>query len=68
MQECKRDFRPVAQNSGDSVYSTKAEDQVSWYQENPEPSLGLINSVAPDKNAAILDVGGGARGWSMRSP
>lgn len=44
----------------DRVYQTSAPDQVSWYQVEAEPSLGLILNALPDTAAAILDVGGGA--------
>jgi SAM-dependent methyltransferase len=42
------------------VYSVKAETEVSWFQESPEPSLGLILEAAPSRSAAIVDIGGGA--------
>jgi len=42
------------------VYSTKAVDAVSWFQEHAETSLRLIESTAVAPNAAIVDVGGGA--------
>lgn len=47
-------------NHWEQVYQTKRNDEVGWYQANPALSLQLIQSVAPDKNAAIIDVGGGA--------
>src|SRR3954469_10748584 len=43
-----------------SVYATKAEQEVSWFQENPAPSLDLIGATGIDRDAAIIDVGGGA--------
>ncbi len=42
------------------VYETKGEADVSWFQKNPEPSLELIRRYAPDRSAAIIDIGGGA--------
>ncbi len=42
------------------VYSTKAVDAVSWFQEHAETSLRLIESTAVAPNAAIVDIGGGA--------
>lgn len=44
----------------DSVYATKGEDEVSWFQERPERSLALIEQSGVAKSAPILDVGGGA--------
>lgn len=43
-----------------SVYRTKGEQQMSWSQPSPEPSLGLIEQFAPGKGASIADIGGGA--------
>jgi 2-polyprenyl-3-methyl-5-hydroxy-6-metoxy-1,4-benzoquinol methylase len=44
----------------ETVYSTKAEDQVSWFQESPSISLELIRATQAAKDAAIIDIGGGA--------
>lgn len=41
------------------VFTTKAEAEVSWYQPRPDVSLDLITAAAPDRAAAIIDVGGG---------
>lgn len=41
------------------VYTTKAETQVSWYQDTPAVSLDLITSVA-GRGSSVVDVGGGA--------
>jgi trans-aconitate methyltransferase len=43
-----------------NVYTTKGEGEVSWFQENPAPSLELIEMVRPSPHAAIVDIGGGA--------
>jgi ubiquinone/menaquinone biosynthesis C-methylase UbiE len=48
------------QSHWQNVYQTKAEQQVSWSQPSPEPSLGLIEKFAPGKSADIVDIGGGA--------
>jgi SAM-dependent methyltransferase len=42
------------------VYETKGEEEVSWSQQDPQPSLGLIEKFARDPRASIIDVGGGA--------
>ena len=42
------------------IYTTKAAETVSWFQEHAEHSVSLIHSTGLDKNAAIIDVGGGA--------
>ena len=43
----------------ESVYTTKAPDAVSWYAPHLVQSLQYIRSAAPNKGAAIIDVGGG---------
>lgn len=48
------------QQHWESVYQTKAPDAVSWYRPHLDMSLALIERAAPDRNAAVLDVGGGA--------
>jgi SAM-dependent methyltransferase len=40
------------------------DEQRSWYQARPSESLRTIEHVAPDRDAAILDVGGGSSGLS----
>jgi len=42
------------------VYSTKATDAVSWFQEHAENSLRLIQGTGTSPAAAIIDIGGGA--------
>ena len=44
----------------ESIYGTKDPTEVSWYQREATLSLRLIQQVAPDHAAAIIDVGGGA--------
>jgi len=44
----------------EQVYATKASDSVSWFQEHAEQSLRLIHNTRLGKDAAIIDVGGGA--------
>ena len=42
------------------VYRTKKPTEVSWYQPTAVQSLSMIRRAAPDRSAAIIDVGGGA--------
>jgi SAM-dependent methyltransferase len=42
------------------VYARKDPEQVSWYEQEPTRSLSLIESTRLPRDAAILDVGGGA--------
>ena len=48
------------QTHWENVYATKAEREVSWFQQNPAPSLDLIAATGIPGDAAIIDVGGGA--------
>jgi len=43
----------------ETVYETKSPEQVSWTQEIPNTSLNFIQSFNLDKNAKIIDIGGG---------
>ncbi|QQN64706.1 class I SAM-dependent methyltransferase [Bradyrhizobium diazoefficiens] len=43
-----------------NVYATKGEAEVSWFQNSPTISLEMIRAANPDRNAAIIDIGGGA--------
>lgn len=47
------------QNHWEKIYKTKAPDAVSWFRAHLETSLALIERAAPQKTAAIIDVGGG---------
>jgi SAM-dependent methyltransferase len=44
----------------ENVYTTKGEREVSWFQENPAPSLELIAMIGLSADASIIDIGGGA--------
>lgn len=48
------------QSHWQNVYLNKGEQQVSWTQFDPQPSLGLIEKYSPGLNASIIDIGGGA--------
>jgi ubiquinone/menaquinone biosynthesis C-methylase UbiE len=44
----------------EKVYATKAEGEVSWFQENPTTSLRLIRDAGASPDSRIIDIGGGA--------
>jgi ubiquinone/menaquinone biosynthesis C-methylase UbiE len=44
----------------ENVYRTRRPDAVSWYRPHLDTSLGLIEAASPDRDARIVDVGGGA--------
>ncbi|WP_430400618.1 class I SAM-dependent methyltransferase [Flavobacterium sp.] len=43
----------------EKVFTTKAENKVSWYQTKPETSIQLIQACKLPKDARIIDIGGG---------
>ena len=43
-----------------NVYTSKSENEVSWFQESPAPSLALIAELDTSPDADIIDIGGGA--------
>ncbi|HVT98183.1 MAG TPA: class I SAM-dependent methyltransferase [Acidobacteriaceae bacterium] len=43
----------------ETIHREKPADAVSWYRPHLDVSLRLIEEVAPDRSAAILDVGAG---------
>jgi trans-aconitate methyltransferase len=44
----------------DTVYDTKGEDGVSWYQSTPTVTLELLKTAAIDRRSSVIDLGGGA--------
>lgn len=44
----------------ESVYTTKNETEVSWFQEHSDVSLTLIEKTGIAKSGPVIDVGGGA--------
>jgi 2-polyprenyl-3-methyl-5-hydroxy-6-metoxy-1,4-benzoquinol methylase len=43
----------------EKVYRTKQPNEVSWYRAHLDVSLSLIEEAAPNRDAHIIDVGGG---------
>lgn len=43
----------------EQIHREKAADRVSWYRPHLDVSLDLIEEVAPERGASILDVGAG---------
>lgn len=48
------------QQHWDTTYASKPETGVSWFQSDPHQSFRWIREAAPNRSAAIIDVGGGA--------
>jgi trans-aconitate methyltransferase len=42
------------------VYTSKGENELSWFEENPAPSLEFIDRAGANPASAIIDIGGGA--------
>ena len=42
----------------DNVYENTQQEKLGWYEENPEPSLGLIKKYAK-LNSIIINIGSG---------
>jgi SAM-dependent methyltransferase len=51
---------PTRQAHWEGVYTSKGEQEVSWYQDNPAPSLELIALAGASSQTSIVDIGGGA--------
>jgi 2-polyprenyl-3-methyl-5-hydroxy-6-metoxy-1,4-benzoquinol methylase len=43
-----------------TVYTTKGENEVSWFEENPAISLALLDAAGITTESAVIDIGGGA--------
>jgi len=48
-----------AKEHWERIYQTKKSDELSWRQEKPKTSLGLISETGLDKDSSIIDVGSG---------
>lgn len=55
-----------AQAHWERIYEEKAPEALSWYEAVPKVSLELIEEARVARDAAILDVGGGASGLAGR--
>lgn len=47
-------------NHWENVYTTKKSDEVSWFQPQASASLNFIRKLENNRDANIIDVGGGA--------
>lgn len=43
----------------DDVYANKTDQQMSWFQEVPHLSIGIIDDIRPPKDCSFIDIGGG---------
>lgn len=58
--ECEGQEMFERKSHWENIYTIKAPTEVSWYQQHPKTSLGLIARTGVEKTAEIIDVGGGA--------
>jgi SAM-dependent methyltransferase len=49
----------IEKNHWDGVYSTKSEDEVSWFQPYPKTSMEFVELFNLPLHANIIDIGGG---------
>jgi len=55
----KRDIMINAKSKWENIYSGKQDDEFSWFQEDPEVSVMLIEKYShKNKKSSIIDVGG----------
>lgn len=43
----------------ENIYTSKSLNEVSWYEPNPEVSIGFVKKFNLPKTAKIIDIGGG---------
>jgi len=43
----------------DTVYATKGERDVSWFEPSPEVSLAIIDATGLTRDTCVIDIGGG---------
>ena len=52
-------MEPTTSTHWENIYTTKQAHEVSWTQAIPALSLAIIKAANLDKNAKIIDIGGG---------
>ena len=53
------------QSHWENVYTSKAENEVSWFQESPAPSLALIAEIGATPASVLSTSAAARRGWSI---
>jgi SAM-dependent methyltransferase len=48
------------QSHWENVYSTRQENEVSWFEDTPELSVSLLQEAGLSPAMAVIDIGGGA--------
>lgn len=52
-------MKDISKNHWEKIYSSKQPNEVSWTQEHPKTSLDFLYEAHLDKQANIIDIGGG---------
>ena len=50
---------PTTSQHWDTVYATKGERDVSWFEPSPEVSLAMIEAAGLRRDMCVIDIGGG---------
>ena len=53
-------MNPSMKEHWDEIYEALDADELTWYEEMPEPSIRLLSKCDINKDESILDVGAGA--------
>jgi len=53
-------MNPSMKEHWDEIYGALDADELTWYEEIPEPSIRLLSKCQINKDESILDVGAGA--------
>ena len=48
-----------AKSHWEEIYSTSTPDDLSWTQSSPSPSIEWIKATLPNREAGVIDIGGG---------
>lgn len=56
---CTRKKKMDSQEHWNKIYSTKAENEVSWFQPYPKTSFAFLEELNLPLTANIIDIGGG---------
>lgn len=48
------------QSHWEVIYTSKSENEVSWFEESPALSLEMIDQVSATRTSSVIDIGGGA--------
>lgn len=50
---------PVSASHWDAVYDGRADESLTWHQEDPQPGLDLVLQAGPPGDLSVIDIGAG---------